>query len=129
MWKCFAVTIGMLLLVGAPARAAQRVILCDTAEQIEQVCTLHADDRTTFDDAIKATNSQAGRTNACSKATVWATFLEVVRDITLQGKTYSIVKVIVTAVSDGERMLPVPSLKQFGIMPGKIDKVPDEGGI
>ena len=119
----------MLLFVAVPATAAQRVILCDTAEQIEQVFTLHADDGTTFDDAIKATNLQAGRTNACSKATVRAALLEVVRDITLRGKTYSVVKVIVTAVSDGVRMLPVPSLKQFGIMPGKIDKIPDEGGI
>ena len=106
------------------------MILCDTAEQIEQVFTLQADDKTTFDDAIKATNIQAGSANACSKATVRARLLEAVRDITIRGKKYTIVKVAVTAVSDGERMLPVPFLKQFGVMPGTPDKLgDDEGGI
>jgi hypothetical protein len=130
MWKVLLAVIGVLLLVASPARAAQRVILCDTAEQIEQVFTLQADDKTTFDDAIKATNIRAGSANACSKATVHATLLEAVRDITVRGKKYTIVKVAVTAVSDGERMLPVPSLKQFGVMPGTPDKLgDDEGGI
>jgi hypothetical protein len=36
------------------------VILCDTAGQIEQAFTLQADDKIEFDDAIKATNIQAG---------------------------------------------------------------------
>jgi hypothetical protein len=130
MWKGFLPAIGALLLVASPARAAQRVILCDTAEQIEQVFTLQAEEKTTFDDAIKATNTRAGSTNACSKATVHATLLEAVRDITIRGKKYTIVKVAVTAVSDGERMLPVPLLKQFGVMPGTPEKLSDdEGGI
>ena len=106
------------------------MILCDTAEQIEQVFTLQADGKTTFDDAIKSTNIRAGSTNACSKATVQATLLGAVRDITIRGKNYTIVTVAVTAVSDGERMLPIPFLKQFGVMPGTPDKAPDdEGGI
>jgi hypothetical protein len=130
MWKGFLAAIGLLLLVAFPARAAQRVILCDTAEQIEQVFTLQAEEKTTFDDAIKATNIRAGSTNACSKATVHATLLEAVRDITIRGKKYTIVKVAVTAVSDGERMLPVPFLKQFGVMPDTPEKLSDdEGGI
>jgi hypothetical protein len=125
MWKHISAAIGILLIVGAPANAAYRVILCDTPEQIEQVFTLHTDD-ITFDEAIEATNLHAGRSNACSKATVEATLLEVVRDITLRGNTYSIVKVAVTAVSDGEHMLPVPFLKLFGVMPGKKGKVLDD---
>jgi hypothetical protein len=60
MWKRFLVAIGVLLLVCSPARAAQHVILCDTAGQIEQAFTLQADDKIEFDDAIKATNIQAG---------------------------------------------------------------------
>ena len=52
-------------------------------------------------------------------ATVEATLLEEVRDITLRGNTYTIVKVAVTKVSYGEQMLPVPFLEQFAVMPGK----------
>jgi hypothetical protein len=124
MWKPISAAIGILLIVGSPAKAAFRVILCDTPEQIEHVFTLHADD-ITFEAAIEATNLQAGRPNACSKVTVEATLLEVVRDITLRGNTHIIVKVAVTAVSDGENMLPVPFLEQFGVMPGRRDKVLD----
>jgi len=60
------------------------MILCDSAEQVEQVFTLQTGEQTTLEDAIKATNIQAGRSNACSKATVLATLLEVVRDITIR---------------------------------------------
>jgi hypothetical protein len=118
MWKRITVAIGILMFVGSPANAAYRLILCDTAEQIEQVFTLHADE-ITFDEAIDAANKRAGRTNACSKVTVEATLLEEVRDITLRGNTYTIVKVAVTKVSDGELMLAVPFLEQFAVMPGK----------
>ena len=129
MWKRISAVIGVLLIGGSPAQAAFRVILCDTPEQIEQVFTLHADG-ITFEEAVEAANLQAGRPNACSKATVEATLLGAVRDITLRGNTYTIVKVVVTAVSDGERMLPVPFLKQFGVMPGGRDNVLDgKGGI
>ena len=48
-----------------------------------------------------------------------ATLLEEVRDIALRGNTYTIVKVAVTEVSDGEHMLPIPFLEQFAVMPGK----------
>jgi hypothetical protein len=125
MWEQISAAIGILLVVVSPANAAYRVILCDTPEQIEQVFTLHSDE-ISFEEAIEATNLQAGRSNACSKATVEATLLEVVRDITLRGNSYTIVKVAVTAVSDGEHMLPVPFLKQFGVMPGSKDKVLDD---
>jgi hypothetical protein len=125
MWKRISAAIGILLIVGLPANAAYRVILCDTPGQIEQVFALHADD-ITFEEAIEATNLQAGKSNACSKATVEATLLEEVRDITLRGNTYTIVKVEVTAVSDGEHMLSVPFLKQFGVMPGRKDKALDD---
>ena len=101
MRKGFLAAITVLLLVAPPARAAQRVILCDTAEQIEQVFALQADGKTTFDDAIESTNIRAGSTNACSKATIQATLLEVVRDITIRGKTYTIIKVAVTAAAKG----------------------------
>ena len=101
--------------------AANRLILCDTAERIEHVFTLHTD-AITFDEAIDAANKQARRANACSKVTVEATLLEEVRDITLRGNTYTIVKVAVTGVSDGERMLPVPFLEQFAVMPGKKEQ-------
>ena len=101
-----------------PANATYRLILCDTAEQIEQVFTLNSDE-ITFDEAIDAANKQAGRPNACSKVAVEATLLEEVRDITLRGNTYTIVKVAVTKVSDGAQMLPVPFLEQFAVMPGK----------
>jgi hypothetical protein len=94
------------------------LILCDTAEQIEQVFTLSRNE-VTFDEAIEAANKQAGRPNACSKATVKAKLLEEVRDIPLRGDTNTIIKVVVTEVSDGERMLPVPLLEQFAVMPGK----------
>jgi hypothetical protein len=129
MWKHILALIGVLFIVGSPANAAFRVILCDTPEQIEQVFTLHADG-STFEVAIEATNLQAGRPNACSKVTVEATLVGAVRDITLRGNTYTIVRVVVTAVSDGEHMLPVPFLKQFGVMPGGGDTVlEDEGAI
>ena len=78
MWKCISAVIGVLLIGGSPAKAAVRVILCDTPEQIEQVFTLHADG-TTFEEAVEATNSQAGRPNACSKVTVEATLVGAVR--------------------------------------------------
>jgi len=95
-----------------------RLILCDTKEQIEQVFTLETEG-ITFDEAIASVNKRAGRPNACTKATVEATLVEEVRDFTLRGDTYTIIKVAVTAVSDGERMLPVPFLEQFAVMPGK----------
>jgi hypothetical protein len=125
MWKRMSAVVGIVLIVGSPANAAYRVILCDTPGQIEQVFTLHADD-IPFEEAIEAANVQAGKSNACSKATVEATLLEEVREITLQGNTYTIVKVEVTAVSDGDHMLPVPFLKQFGVMPGSKDEVLDD---
>ena len=129
MWKLILAAIGILLIVSSPTKAAFRVILCDTPEQIERVFTLHAGG-TTFEEAIESTNLQAEKPNACSKATVEASFLGVVRDITLRGNAHVIVKVVVTAVSDGERMLPVPLLKQFGVMPGGRDNVlDDKGGI
>jgi hypothetical protein len=129
MLKPISAAIGSLLIVGSPAKAAFRVILCDTPEQIERVFALHVDGAT-FDDAIKSTNTQAESPNACSKATVEATLLEVVREITLRGNTHAIIKVAVTAVSDGENMLPVPSLEQFGVMPGRRGRVFDnESGI
>jgi len=117
MWKLISAAIGMMLIVGSPAKAAFRVILCDTPEQIERVFTLQADGMT-FEDAIQSTNLQAEKPNACSKATVEALLLEVVRDITLRGNSHVIVKVAVTAVSDGKDMLPIPYLEQFGVMPG-----------
>ena len=117
MWKLISAAIGMMLIVGSPARAAFRVILCDTPEQIERVFTLQADGMT-FEEAIDSTNLQVEKPNACSKATVEASLLEVVRDITLRGNIHIIVKVAVTAVSDGKTMLPIPFLEQFGVMPG-----------
>jgi hypothetical protein len=126
MWRLISAAIGILLIVGSPAKAAYRVILCDTPEQIEQVFTLQADG-ITFEEAIEATNLQAGRPNACSKVTVEATLVGAVRNITLRGDAYIIVKVVVTAVSDGEHMLPVPFLKQFGVVPGGRDRVLDDG--
>jgi hypothetical protein len=126
MWRVISAAIGTLLIVASPAKAAFRVILCDTPEQIEQVFTLQADG-ITFEVAIEATNSQAGRPNACSKVTVEATLVGEVRNITLRGDTYIIVKVVVTAVSDGEHMLPVPFLNQFGVMPGGRERVLDDG--
>src|SRR6516162_1994288 len=129
MWNRIPAMIGVLLVVGSPANAAFRVILCDTPDQIEQVFTLYTNG-TTFEEAIEAINLQAGSPNACSKVTVEATLVGSVRDVTLRGNTYTIVKVVVTAVSDGEHMLPVPFLKQFGVMPGGRDRVlGDEGGI
>jgi hypothetical protein len=107
----------MALIVGSPAKAAFRVILCDTPEQIERVFTLQADGMS-FEEAIESTNLRAEKPNACSKATVEASLLEVVRDITLSGNSHVIVKVAVTAVSDGNNMLPIPYLEQFGMMPG-----------
>jgi hypothetical protein len=127
MWDHISAAIGILMMVASPANAAHRVILCDTPEQIEQVFTLHADE-IGFEEAIEATNLQAGRSNACSKATVEATLLELVRYITLRGNSYAIVKVAVTAVSDGEHMLPVPFLEQFGVIPGSKDKALDDEG-
>jgi hypothetical protein len=45
-------------------------------------------------------------------------------------KRYFIVKGVITAVSNGKRMPQSPFLRQFGVMPGTTDKVPDdEGGI
>jgi len=123
MWKRITVAISILQFAGSSVSAANRLILCDTAEQIEQVFTLQTEE-ITFEQAIHAANEQAGRPNACSKATVEATLLEQVRDITLRGNTYTIVKVAVTEVSDGERMLPVPFLEQFAVMPGKKEKGP-----
>jgi hypothetical protein len=79
---------------------------------------LHTEDMA-FDEAIDVANKEAGRPNACSKVTVEATLLEEVREFTLRGNTYTIVKVAVTGVSDGELMLPVPLLEQFAVMPGK----------
>ena len=117
MWKLILAAIGILLIVSSPTKAAFRVILCDTPEQIERVFTLHAGG-TTFEEAIESTNLQAEKPNACSKATVEASFLEVVRDITLRGNAHVIVKVVVTAVSDGNNMLPIPFLEQFGVMSG-----------
>ena len=129
MWKLISAAIGILLSLGSPAKAGFRVILCDTPEQIERVFTLHADG-ITFEEAIESTNLQAKRPNACSKATVEASLLEVVREITIRGDTHVIVKVAVTAVSDGKNMLPIPFLEQFGVMPGRRDKVLDkESGI
>jgi hypothetical protein len=46
-----------------------------------------------------------------------------VREITIRGDTHVIIKVAVTAVSDGKNMLPIPFLEQFGVMPGRRDKV------
>jgi len=129
MWKLISAAIGMMLIVGSPARAAFRVILCDTPEQIERVFTLQADGMT-FEEAIDSTNLQVEKPNACSKATVEASLLEVVRDITLKGNPHIIVKVAVTAVSDGKNMLPVPFLEQFGVMPrGKGEVLGKESGI
>ena len=125
MWKHISAMMGLLLIVGSPAHAAFRVILCDTPEQIEQVFTLQVNG-ITFEQAIETTNLQAKRPNACSKATVEATLVGTVRNITLEGNAYIIVEVVVTAVSDGERMLPVPFLKQFGVMPGGRDNVLDD---
>jgi hypothetical protein len=128
-WKPIAAAIGILLIVASPTEAAFRVILCDTPEQIERVFTVHADGKT-FDEAIESTNMQAERPNACSKATVEATLLGVVRDITLRGNTHTIIKVAVTAVSDGKNMVPVPFLEQFGMMPGRTSGMLDnESGI
>ena len=56
-----------------------------------------------------------------------AALVGAVRNITLRGNTYIIVNVVVTAVSDGEHMLPVPYLKQFGVMRGGTDGVLDDG--
>jgi len=129
MWKVTSTAIGILLTVGSPAKAAFRVILCDTPEQIERVFTLQADGMT-FEAAIESTNLHAEKPNACSKATVEASLLEVVRDITLRGNTHIIVKVAVTAVSDGKNMLPIPVLEQFGVMPGGRGEVlSKESGI
>jgi hypothetical protein len=129
MWKGISAAIGFLLTVGSPAQAAFRVILCDTPEQIERVFTLQADGMT-FEEAIDTTNLHAQKPNACSKATVEASILEVVRDITLKGNTHIIVKVGVTAVSDGKNMLPIPFLEQFGVMPGGRGEVlSKESGI
>ena len=129
MWKLILAVAGILLTVGSPAKAAFRVILCDTPEQIERVFTLQADGMT-FEEAIESTNLHAGKPNSCSKATVEALLLEVVRDITLGGNTHIIVKVAVTAVSDGENMLPIPFLEQFGVMPGGTGEVASkESGI
>src|SRR5689334_13428525 len=105
MWRLISAAIGILLILSSPAKSAFRVILCDTPEQIEQVFTLHADG-ITFEEAIESTNLQAEKPNACSKATVEASLLGVVRNITLRGNTHVIVKVAVTAVSDGKTMLP-----------------------
>jgi hypothetical protein len=129
VWKPISAAIGILLIVASPTKAAFRVILCDTPDQIERVFTLHADG-TTFDEAIKSTNVLAEKPNACSKATVEATLLGVVRDITLRGNTHTIIKVAVTAVSDGKNMVPVPFLEQFGMMPGRTSGMLDnESGI
>jgi hypothetical protein len=121
MWKGMTAAVAIFVFAGSPAGAAYRLILCDTAQQIEQVFTLHTES-ITFEEAIDATNKQAGRPNVCSKATVEATFLEEVRDITLRGSTYTIVKVRVTEVSDGEHMVPVPFLEQFAMMPGRKEQ-------
>jgi len=126
MWRLISPAIGILLIVGSPAKAAFRVILCDTPEQIEHVFTQQADGKT-FEQAIEATNSQAGKPNACSKVTVEAALVGAVRNITLRGNTYIIVNVVVTAVFDGEHMLPVPDLNQFGVMRGGRDGVLDDG--
>src|SRR5262245_54089688 len=100
MWKCISLMMGVLVIVCSPANAAFRVILCDAPEQIELVFTLQADGRS-FEEAIEATNLRAANPNACSKATVDATLVGAVRSITLRGNNYVIVKVVVTAVSDG----------------------------
>jgi len=113
MWKHILAVIGVPLIVGSPADAAFRVILCDTPKQIEQLFTLHADD--TIFEAIEATNVQAARPNACSKVPVEATFVGGVRDMTLPGNTYAIVRVVVTAVSYGEYMLPVHGIHEQGV--------------
>jgi hypothetical protein len=120
MWKGM-IAIAIFVVAGSPAGAAHRLILCDTAQQIEQVFALHTE-AITFEEAIDATNKQAGRPNACIKATVEATFLEEVRDITLGGSTYTIVKVRVTKVGDGERTVPVPLLEQFVMMSGRKEQ-------
>ena len=122
MWKLISAAIGILLIVSSPAKAAFRVILCDTPEQIERVFTLQAGG-ITFEEAIESTNLQSEKPDACSKATVEASLLEVVRDFTLRGNTHIIVKVAVTAVSDGKNMLPVQFLEQFGVMPVSGGKV------
>jgi len=114
MWKRISAVIGVLLIVGSPANAAFRVILCDTPRQIEQSFTLHPDG-TIFEEAIEAANVQAGRPNACSKGPVEATLVAGVRDITLPGNTYTIVRVVVTAVCDGEYMLPVHGIHEQGV--------------
>src|SRR5207237_4398503 len=74
MWKLIIVTIGIAQCILSSANASNRLILCDTAEQIEQVFTLQRDD-ITFEEAIDAANKPAGRPNSCSKATVEATRL------------------------------------------------------
>jgi hypothetical protein len=129
MWKVISAAIVTLLTAGSPAKAAFRVILCDTPEQIERVFTLQADGMT-FEEAIESTNLHAEKTNACSKATVEASLVEVVRNFTLRGNTHIIVKVSVTAVSDGKNMLPIPFLEQFGVMPGgRGEMLSKESGI
>ena len=109
--------IGVVLFV-VPAKAEQaRALFCDTPDQVEVVYTLHAEG-VAAEDVVKAVNKQAG-SQACGVALVEADVVDVVKTLVIKGDTYTIIKVIIRAVSVGGMMRPVMDIEQYALMTGK----------
>jgi len=116
MWKHIAIAVTFLLF-GTPARAQQLLILCDTADQVELVFTLQAQGIAS-DQALDAANKQA-KAVVCGFMVAEAKIIERVRDVPVNGISFTIVKVAVTGFFDGKQMLVGTALEQFAAHPSK----------
>lgn len=117
---CGAIALFGIVLFVMPAKAqVQHLMLCDTAEQIETMYQAY-EAGIPLHETQDAINKAAG-SNACGMAPVVAQPIETVKNVTLEGNTYIIVKVIIVAVFDGSGLKPVPHMEQYAMMRGKDD--------
>jgi hypothetical protein len=90
-------------------------IICNTSEQALRVVAL-GNQGSEIPIALQLVNRESANPTACGKAIVAFRIVEEVQHERIRGRTVSVMKIVVSAISNGAHWTPVPDLVQYALV-------------
>jgi hypothetical protein len=90
-------------------------IICNTSEQALRVVAL-GNEGSELPVALHVVNREAANPTACGNALVVFRIVEEVQHERIRGQRVTVMKVVVSAISDGRHWTPVPDLVQYALV-------------
>src|SRR5262249_19568118 len=91
-------------------------VICNTPDQAHRLVSLQTGGYN-LASALGQVNQEAHSSTACGPALVAFRVEEESDEARLDGKPVEVVKIVVTAISDGQHWSPVPGVVQYAVMP------------